>query len=65
MHAMMESCWNAAVDPGDTVYYLGDFAMNPRRLPVRMFSSITFHIAKKLIPIRNTSHIVLSTTADD
>ena len=33
MHAMMESCWNDAVAPGDTVYYLGDFAMNARMVP--------------------------------
>lgn len=33
MHAMMETAWNAPVAPGDTVYYLGDFAMNPRMVP--------------------------------
>jgi calcineurin-like phosphoesterase family protein len=29
MNALMEAAWNSVVEPGDTVYYLGDFAMQP------------------------------------
>ncbi len=29
MNALMETAWNSVVEPGDTVYYLGDFAMQP------------------------------------
>ncbi len=29
MNAVMEATWNAAVEPDDTVFYLGDFAMQP------------------------------------
>lgn len=30
MNALMEAAWNSRVEPGDTVYYLGDFAMQPK-----------------------------------
>lgn len=30
MNASMEASWNGAIDPDDTVYYLGDFALQPR-----------------------------------
>ncbi len=30
MNSIMESSWNRVVEAGDTVYYLGDFAMQPR-----------------------------------
>jgi calcineurin-like phosphoesterase family protein len=29
MNALMEAAWNLVVEQGDTVYYLGDFAMHP------------------------------------
>jgi calcineurin-like phosphoesterase family protein len=29
MNALMENTWNAVVNEGDTVYYVGDFAMQP------------------------------------
>lgn len=30
MNTLMEAAWNSRVEPGDTVYYLGDFALQPR-----------------------------------
>jgi len=30
MNAIMEDIWNSTIKPDDLVYYLGDFAMNPR-----------------------------------
>jgi calcineurin-like phosphoesterase family protein len=30
MNAAMQGAWNGVVEPDDTVYYLGDFAMQPR-----------------------------------
>jgi calcineurin-like phosphoesterase family protein len=30
MNASMVGAWNGVVAPGDTVYYLGDFAMQPQ-----------------------------------
>jgi calcineurin-like phosphoesterase family protein len=33
MNAMMEFTWNSIVSPDDLVYYLGDFAMNPKTVP--------------------------------
>jgi calcineurin-like phosphoesterase family protein len=32
MDSMMAYHWNRIIDPDDTVYYLGDFVMNPRQL---------------------------------
>ena len=29
MNALMQEAWNSAVEAGDMVYYLGDFAMQP------------------------------------
>jgi len=33
MNAIMESTWNSIVSPEDVVFYLGDFAMNPKVVP--------------------------------
>ena len=30
MNSLMQSAWNSVVESGDTVYYLGDFAMQPQ-----------------------------------
>jgi len=32
MNSIMESSWNGIVEPGDTVYYLGDFAMQAKQV---------------------------------
>lgn len=47
MNASMEATWNRVVGPEDLVYYLGDFAMNPRVVPDLL---ARLHGRKVLVP---------------
>jgi calcineurin-like phosphoesterase family protein len=47
MNASMVGAWNGAVAPGDTVYYLGDFAMQP-------------HLVAEILPQLNGAKILIA-----
>lgn len=51
MNSIMESSWNSVVAPNDTVYYLGDFAMQP-------------HMVTEILPRLNGSKILVAGNHD-
>jgi calcineurin-like phosphoesterase family protein len=51
MNASMVGAWNGVVAPGDTVYYLGDFAMQP-------------HLVAEMLPQLNGTKILIAGNHD-
>lgn len=51
MNALMQVAWNSVVQPGDTVYYLGDFAMQP-------------HMVIEILPTLNGTKILIAGNHD-
>lgn len=51
MNALMVSAWNSVVEPEDTVYYLGDFAMQP-------------HMVTAILPTLNGTKVLIAGNHD-